>query len=104
MDTGIIVSGVIMKPNFEWDLEKERKNIRKHEVSFDEASSIFDDPMFITVIDEEHSTDEERYITIGLSNKNRLLLVAHTERDDRIRVISARKATKNEEKFYEEAG
>ncbi len=93
-----------MKPNFEWDSEKERKNIRKHEVSFDEASSIFDDPMFITVIDEEHSTDEERYITIGLSNKNRLLLVAHTERDDRIRIISARKATKNEEKFYEEAG
>jgi len=93
-----------MKPNFEWDPDKERKNIRKHEVGFDEASSIFDDPMFITVIDEEHSTDEERYITIGLSNKNRLLLVAHTEREDRIRIISARKATRNEEKFYEEAG
>ena len=93
-----------MKPNFEWDPEKAKKNIRKHDVDFDEASSVFDDPMFITVIDEEHSTDEERYITIGLSNKNRLLLVAHTERDDQIRIISARKATKNEEKFYEEAG
>ncbi len=93
-----------MKPNFEWDPEKAKKNIRKHDVDFDEASSVFDDPMFITVIDEEHSTDEERYITIGLSHKNRLLLVAHTERDDRIRIISARKATKNEEKFYEEAG
>lgn len=93
-----------MKPNFEWDPEKGKKNIRKHEVDFDEASSIFDDPMFITVIDEEHSTDEERYITIGLSNKNRLLLVAHTERDNRIRIISARKATKNEENFYEETG
>ena len=93
-----------MKPNFEWDPEKERKNIRKHEVSFDEASSIFDDPMFITVLDEEHSDDEERYITIGLSNKNRLLLIAHTERNDVIRIISARKVTKHEEKFYEEAG
>ena len=91
-----------MKPNFEWDPAKERKNIHKHEVSFEEASSIFDDPIFITLIDEEHSTDEERYITIGLSNKNRLLLVAHTERAGCIRIISARKATKNEEKFYEE--
>ena len=93
-----------MNPNFEWDPEKAKKNIRKHDVSFDEASSVFDDPMFITVIDEEHSSDEERYITIGISNKNRLLLVAHTERDDHIRIISARKATRNEEKFYEEAG
>lgn len=94
----------IMKTNFEWDSEKEKKNIRKHEVSFDEACSVFDDPILITVIDEEHSMDEERYITVGLSNKNRLLLVAHTKREDRIRIISARKATKNEEKFYEEAG
>jgi uncharacterized DUF497 family protein len=93
-----------MNPNFEWDSEKAKKNIRRHDVSFDEASSVFDDPMFITVIDEEHSSDEERYITIGISNKNRLLLVAHTERDDHIRIISARKATRNEEKFYEEAG
>ena len=93
-----------MNPNFEWDPEKEQKNIRKHKVDFEEASSIFDDPMFITVLDEEHSSDEERYITIGISNKNRLLLVAHPERNDRIRVISARKATRNEEKFYEEAG
>ena len=84
--------------------KRAKKNIRKHEVDFEEASSVFDDPMFITVIDEEHSEDEERYITIGFSNKNRLLLVAHTERDDHIRIISARKATKNEEKFYEEAG
>ena len=93
-----------MKPNFEWDPEKAQKNVSKHEVSFEEAISIFDDPIFITVLDEEHSTDEERFITIGLSNKNRLLLVAHTERKDHIRIISARKATKNEEKFYKEAG
>lgn len=58
--------------------------------------------MFITLLDDEHPDDEERYITIGVSNKTRLLLVAHSERDNRIRIISARKATKHEEKFYEE--
>ncbi|MEW6406344.1 MAG: BrnT family toxin [Chloroflexota bacterium] len=71
-------------------------------MSFDEASSVFDDPFFITVLDEEHSSDEERYITIGLSNKKRLLLVAHAERNNHTRIISARRATKNEEKFYQE--
>ena len=60
--------------------------------------------MFITFLDEEHSIDEERYITIGMSNLGRLLLVAHTDRNDIIRIISARRATKNEEKFYQEAG
>lgn len=91
-----------MKPNYEWDPQKAARNIQKHEVSFDEASSVFDDPFFITVLDEEHSSDEERYITVGLSDKNRLLLVAHAERNNRIRIISARRATKNEEKFYQE--
>jgi len=71
-------------------------------VTFAEASSVFDDPMFITLLDDEHSVDEERFITIGLSNKNRLVMIAHTERENRIRIISARKATKNEEKFYQE--
>jgi uncharacterized protein len=85
---------------FEWDPNKETKNIRKHGISFEEAATVFDNPMFITVIDEEHSIDEERYITIGLSKYGRLLLVAHTERQEKIRIISARKATKNEEKFY----
>ncbi|RJP53569.1 MAG: BrnT family toxin [Anaerolineaceae bacterium] len=93
-----------MKPKFEWDPQKAQKNLQKHEVSFDEASSVFDDPMFITLLDDEHSDNEERYITIGISNRTRLLLVAHTERDNRIRIISARKATKYEEKFYEETG
>jgi len=88
----------------EWDPRKAESNLRKHEIGFAEASSVFDDPLFITLLDEEHSTDEERTITIGLSNKNRLLMVAHTERDNRIRIISVRKATKNEEKFYQEAG
>jgi uncharacterized DUF497 family protein len=93
-----------MKPDFEWDPKKAQKNLQKHEVSFEEASSVFDDPMFITLLDNEHSGADERYITIGISNKTRLLLVAHTERDNRIRIISARKATKHEEKFYEETG
>jgi uncharacterized DUF497 family protein len=92
-----------MAPIFEWNPEKARTNLQKHQLDFEEASTIFDDPEFITFLDEEHSDDEERYITIGLSNKNRLLLVAHTERDNTIRIISARKATKNEEKFYQEA-
>ncbi len=93
-----------MKHRFEWDPEKARVNLQKHQVDFEEASTIFDDPQFITFLDGEHSIDEERYITIGLSNKNRLLLVAHTEREDVIRIISARKAVKNEEKFYNETG
>ncbi len=93
-----------MKPQFKWNPEKAGSNLQKHQVDFEEASTIFDDPQFITFLDEEHSVIEERYITIGLSNKNRLLIVAHTERNDIIRIISARKATKNEEKFYQEAG
>jgi len=93
-----------MKPDFEWDPQKAELNIHKHGVAFAEACSVFEDPMFITLLDEEHSADEERFITIGLSDKNRLVMVAHTELENRIRIISARKATKNEEKFYREAG
>ena len=88
---------------FEWDPNKAAKNVEKHQVSFEEAATVFDDPMFITFIDEEHSVDEERYITTGLSNRGRLLLVAHTDREGRIRIISARKATKKERRFYAEA-
>jgi len=93
-----------VKPEFEWNKEKAEKNIIKHFVSFNEAMSVFDSSVFITVVDEEHSTDEERYISIGLSKNGRLLMVAHTDRDGRIRIISARKATRKEEKFYAEAG
>ena len=64
---------------------------------------MFDDPMFITFIDEEHSVDEERFITIGLSKHGRLLMVAHTDYEGKIRIISARTAVKNEEQFYAEA-
>ena len=91
-----------MKPDFEWNPLKSERNVQKHGVTFVEASSVFDDPVFITLLDDEHSDDEERFITIGLSTSNRLIMVAHTERENRIRVISARKATKNEEKFYQE--
>jgi len=90
------------KLQFEWDPEKAKKNLKKHDVSFEEASTIFADPRFISFLDEEHSAEEERQITIGVSDKVRLLMAAHTERKRRIRIISARKATKNEEKFYNE--
>ena len=93
-----------MKPHFEWNPEKAKANLQKHQVDFEEASTIFDDPQFITFLNEEHSADEERYITIGLSKKNRLLMAAHTDRNNSIRIISARKVTKHEEKFYQEAG
>ncbi|MCL4870040.1 MAG: BrnT family toxin [Anaerolineae bacterium] len=88
---------------FEWHPEKARRNLQKHQVGFDEAQTIFDDPQLIAFLDEEHSVNEERIITIGLSNQHRLLMVAYTERNGRIRIISARKATKHEEKFYDEA-
>jgi hypothetical protein len=87
---------------FEWDPNKAAKNLRRHKVSFDEAATVFDDPMFITIVDEEHSVDEERYITIGLSTPGRLLVVGHTDRNGKIRIINARKATKKEAKFYAE--
>ena len=87
----------------EWDPVKAEINLKKHQVSLEEASTVFDDPLFITFLDVEHSDDEERYITLGLSQRNRLLLLAHTDRKGTIRIISARKATKNERRFYEEA-
>ena len=87
---------------FEWHKKKAAQNLRKHNVSFDEAKTVFDDEMFISVVDEEHSDDEERYITIGMSFLARLLMVAHTDREKRIRIVSARKATKHEEDFYTE--
>ena len=92
-----------MALQFEWDPNKAARNVEKHHVSLDEAATVFDDPAFITVIDEEHSADEDRYITIGRSQRGRLLLVAHTDHGGRIRIISARKATRRERKFYAEA-
>ncbi len=87
---------------FEWDPKKAKANIRKHKVSFDEAATALSDPMTATGIDPDHSIGEYRYITFGVSNKGRLLVVAHTERGEAIRIISARRAIKGERKIYEE--
>ena len=87
---------------FEWDPRKAEKNLRKHGVSFTEAGTIFGDELSVTVPDPDHSDDEDRYITIGWSNRQRLIMVSHTERDDKIRIISARELTKAEREEYEE--
>ncbi|MFH1907893.1 MAG: BrnT family toxin [Chloroflexota bacterium] len=89
--------------DFEWDPRKAEINLRKHGVSFTEAGTVFGDYLAITVPDPDHSDDEDRYITIGWSNRRRLLMVAHTDRGDCIRIISARELTKAERKDYEEA-
>jgi len=91
------------EPQFEWDTRKAARNVERHQVSFEEAATVFDDPLFITFVDEEHSLDEERYITLGQSSRGRLLMLAHTEREGRVRLISAREATEKEEQFYAEA-
>ena len=87
---------------FDWDPIKARKNINIHGVSFDEASTAFKDILSLTIYDPLHSDEEDRHILIGNSHKNRLLVIVHTERGDTIRIISARKTTKNERKRYEE--
>ncbi len=87
---------------FEWDPRKAEINLRKHGVSFTEAGTIFGDELAITVPDPDHSDNEDRYITIGWSDRRRLLIVSHTDRGDRIRIISARELTKTERKEYEE--
>ena len=86
---------------FEWDEEKAQSNLKKHGVSFEEAATIFNDPKIATISDPDHSEDEERYVSIGRSVIMRLLSVIHTFRKERIRLISARKATKAEKKNYE---
>jgi uncharacterized DUF497 family protein len=87
---------------FEWDPKKEAKNIRKHKVAFSEAATVFGDTLSSTVPDPDHSEDEDRYIIVGLSYRQRILMVAHTERSERIRIISARTLTPAERKAYEE--
>lgn len=88
-------------PEFEWDDEKANSNLKKHAVSFEEGATVFNDPMIATIKDPDHSKDEERFISIGLSVQNRLLAVVYTERKERIRLISCRKATSTERKYYE---
>ena len=86
---------------FEWEHQKAKSNLKKHGVSFEEASTAFQDTLSLAIDDPLHSMDEDRVVLIGMSNKNRLLVVVHTERGDNIRIISARKATKEERKNYE---
>ncbi len=87
---------------FEWDPKKAKENLQKHGISFDEAVTAFYDPLSATFDDPDHSLDEQRYITIGFSSKGHLLLDAHAERGENIRIISARLATAHERKKHEE--
>ena len=87
---------------FEWDQKKGDINLRQHGVSFQEATTVFGDTLSITVFDIEHSLEETRYIVVGRSHRDRLLIVSHTERGDRIRIISARNLTRKERRTYEE--
>jgi uncharacterized protein len=87
---------------FEWDLRKAKRNLALHGVSFDEASTAFQDLLSSTIADPLHSTGEERFVLTGQSHRGRLLVVVHTDRGDRIRIISARLATNKEKKQYEE--
>jgi len=87
---------------FEWDPKKEATNRRDHKVSFQEAATALEDDLSLTGDDPDHSMDEDRQITFGVSRAGRLLVVSHTERSERIRIISARLATKPERKLYEE--
>ena len=87
---------------FEWDPDKARKNLEIHAISFDEASTAFRDTLSLAIHDPLHSEEEDRFVLIGNSHKDRLLVVVHTERGDNIRLISARKASKKERTQYEE--
>jgi uncharacterized protein len=88
---------------FEWDAAKARLNLTKHSVSFEEASTVFGDRSAITIPDPVHSLAEERFVTIGVSDQGKILVVVATERDDSLRLISARSASRRERKQYEEA-
>jgi uncharacterized protein len=87
---------------FEWHPAKAAKNLSKHHVSFQEASTVFGDRLALTYVDPDHSIDEERFLTIGVSGTGRVLVVAHADRRDRIRIISARVATPSERRQYEQ--
>ena len=91
-----------MSLTFEWHEDKAKENLRKHKVSFEEAKTVFNDSLSITIVDPEHSVAEVRYIDIGLSAKGQVLVVVYTERGSNIRIISCRKATKSERRTYEQ--
>ncbi|TRU26524.1 MAG: BrnT family toxin [Microcystis aeruginosa Ma_QC_B_20070730_S2] len=87
---------------FEWNKNKAVKNLSKHGVSFEEAKTVFDDPLYVDFYDPEHSESEERYLIVGESDRGRLLIVSYTERGDAVRLISAREVTQTEREAYEE--
>jgi len=87
---------------FDWDPRKAAANLRKHSVSFEDASTVFADDYSLTGADPDRSVGEERFITFGMSQSGRLLVVSHTEQGDTIRIFSARRATRSERKLYEE--
>lgn len=87
--------------DFEWDPSKAESNLRKHGITFHEAATVFNDPLAVTAPDPDHSYDEEREVTFGISRQNRLLAVVHTDRGVKTRIISARFATRAEKHMYE---
>ncbi len=88
------------KLKFEWNLDKANLNLKKHSVSFNEASTVFNDPLSVAFPDSSYG--EDRYVIIDLSSDSRILVVSHTDRADRLRIIGAREATRNERRFYED--
>ena len=89
---------------FEWDPQKAKRNLKKHGISFEEAATVFGDALSMTIADPLHSTVEQRWVTLGLTHRERLVVVVHTNRGSTIRLISARKATRREKRtYYEEA-
>ena len=87
---------------FEWDPSKAELNLKKHAVSFKEAATVFRDPLGITIFDPDHSEEEDRFITVGLSGNGRLLMVGHTDRGEKMRIINARELNRGEREAYEE--
>uniref|UniRef100_A0A831XFA6 BrnT family toxin n=1 Tax=Geobacter metallireducens TaxID=28232 RepID=A0A831XFA6_GEOME len=87
---------------FEWDSKKAAANLKKHGVSFPEAATVFGDPLSLTFPDPDHSNEENRFVIMGLTSTGRLLVVAHTDSNDTVRIISAREATRRERNVYEE--
>ena len=87
---------------FEWDESKAQRNLKKHSVSFEEAQTVFDDPFYVDFYDPDHSEAEDRFLLVGTSSRNRVLIVSYTERGDTNRIISARETTRQERYLYEE--
>jgi hypothetical protein len=90
--------------HFEWDPDEARANVAKHGVSFEEAIAAFLDPLSVTILDPDHGEGENRFVLIGQSSTGGLLVVVHTDRDDAIRLISARRATRRKRRTYEQEG